>query len=146
MRRFWDKVVKDESGCWLWTGAKMRWGYANFKIDGKYFRVHRLAWELVKGEIPEGLFVLHSCDVRHCVNPAHLFLGTQADNVDDMIKKGRNYTGVHAGVKNSNAKLTDDQVRAIRIDKRSQREIAKDYGVGRSTISMVKTSAWGHVK
>lgn len=92
--RLWEKVIKGE-GCWLWTGAKSEKGYGNiFKKRGNgrtAVMVHRVSYEIHFGEIPEGLFVLHRCDVPACVNPSHLFLGTAQDNVDDMIAKGRGH-------------------------------------------------------
>lgn len=89
---FWRRVKKTR-GCWLWTGAKTRGNYGelvhvvNRKQTG--WRAHRLSWVLNKGEIPDGLQVLHRCDNPPCVNPEHLFLGTQHDNITDMWLKGR---------------------------------------------------------
>lgn len=86
--RFWPKV--DKSGdCWLWTGATYPSGYGEFMFDTSIVAAHRAAWRLTRGSIPEGTLVLHRCDVRACVNPAHLFLGSQLDNMRDMAHKGR---------------------------------------------------------
>jgi hypothetical protein len=90
-QRFWAKVEKTD-GCWLWTAAKDRLGYGYFKWDGKQGKAYRYSWTLHNGPIPTGMCVLHRCDTPSCVNPAHLFLGTQADNVRDMDAKGRRGT------------------------------------------------------
>jgi hypothetical protein len=78
-----------ECGCWLWTGSVDKSGYGTTKLDGKWRTMHRLSWEYHNGQIPKGLQVLHKCDVPSCINPEHLFLGTQKDNVHDGIRKGR---------------------------------------------------------
>lgn len=78
-----------DSNCWLWTGAKMSRGYGTFSIGVKTYRAHRIAYEIAKGPIPEGKFVCHTCDVRDCVNPAHLWIGTVTDNAQDMMRKNR---------------------------------------------------------
>jgi len=88
MKRFWDKVEKTD-GCWLWTASKSEDGYGYFRFDGGMRKAHRMSWLFTNGEIPEGMFVCHSCDNPSCVNPEHLWLGTNQDNQDDMNEKGR---------------------------------------------------------
>ena len=88
MDRFWQKVNVTPT-CWLWTASQNSDGYGVFSLDARTLRAHRVSWTLHAGKIPEGLCVLHSCDVRNCVRPAHLFLGTQRDNMVDASQKGR---------------------------------------------------------
>ena len=89
--RFWQYVEREPTGCWLWTGARIHSGYGSFRLSRPPRTVvaHRLSWEMDHGPIPMGLWVLHHCDVRACVRPAHLFLGTNLDNVRDCTLKGR---------------------------------------------------------
>jgi hypothetical protein len=77
------------NGCWKWTGGKTAQGYGNIWFDGSLRRANRIRWQLCFGEIPEGMLVLHKCDNPECTNPDHLFIGTQKDNMQDMIQKGR---------------------------------------------------------
>lgn len=87
--RFWTKVRKT-GGCWLWTASRDRWGYGMILGPKRRPRLaHRVAWELTFGAVPIGLLVLHHCDIPHCVNPSHLWLGTQRDNLADAKAKGR---------------------------------------------------------
>lgn len=88
-RVFWTQTVISETGCWLWTGTRQGRGYGFVIRNRRRFLAHRYAFVLVNGPIPDGLQVLHRCDVRLCVNPAHLFVGTQGDNMQDMASKGR---------------------------------------------------------
>ena len=117
-QRFWPRVCKTK-GCWLWTGSQVK-GYGVLRLQGKqkeliglsYVRAHRFSWELHFGTIFKSISVLHKCDVPSCVNPKHLFLGTQTDNIRDMDAKGRR--GVVKGSSHPNSVLTDGQVREMR--------------------------------
>jgi hypothetical protein len=119
--RFWSKVQKTD-GCWLWLACRSnRYGAFKPAPDQPMCRAHRMAWQLTNGPIPDGLSVCHHCDTPTCVNPAHLFLGTQSDNLRDMAAKQRGRGKVNAPAcivpppKNFNAKkLSADDVRTIR--------------------------------
>ena len=126
----------DESGCWLWIGSKTRAGYGGFlrSIEGrnKYFYAHRFIYELANGPVANGLFCCHHCDVRNCVNPEHIFLGTSQDNTRDMIAKGRNksFKVITEGIKNA--------IRAAyATGKYKQYEVQKEYDVSVSTIAKI---------
>jgi hypothetical protein len=133
--RFDAKYIPEpNSGCWLWTGQIVRFGYGLIKNQNRRPRMaHRVSYELHRGHIPDGLLVCHRCDNPPCVNPAHLFLGTYADNNRDCQKKGRNTRGErHAG-----AKLTTDEVRSIRrmyAAGTSQAQLAREFGTSPATI------------
>ena len=104
-QRFWRQVARGEPGdCWRWLGGTRK-GYGRFKLKGRMVTAHRHAYELEVGPIPDGLFVLHECDNPSCVNPRHLFLGTQLDNIRDRDKKGR-HVACH-GERHGEAKLTE---------------------------------------
>lgn len=99
-QRFWSKARKTD-GCWVWLAGKDKDGYGNFSVGqratARPVRAHRVAWELTHGSIPDGLFVLHECDNPPCVRPDHLFLGTNQNNMDDMVAKGRGSIGIRNG-------------------------------------------------
>lgn len=145
--RFWQKVARMVTGCWNWCASTNGGGYGQIWDDNKRRRIdaHRLSWEIHFGRIPEGLSVLHRCDNRLCVRPDHLFLGFQSDNIRDAWNKGR----LVFGQKQWCAKLTDDDVRAIRILRlrgHSLKFLATKYGVSQSTISLVaRYKRWKHV-
>lgn len=149
MERFWEKVDKrGPNECWLWTGTHHGGGYGLFGINKRMVRTHRFSYELHNGPIPDGLEVLHECDNPPCVNPAHLFLGTHQDNMDDMHSKDRHNAAKGESV--GGAKLTEDQVRQIR-QRRTNGEtgvtLAKEYGVSAAVISKVHLrQTWRHVE
>lgn len=115
--------------CIRWTGRIQPNGYGQFRLNGKTQYAHRAAYTLFNGEIPEGYVVMHSCDNRWCVNPRHLTLGTQADNLIDMTRKGRH----------SKTVIPNDHIEVIRNDTRSSYVIAREWGVNPSTIQKIKS-------
>lgn len=155
--RFLKKVgPPDANGCWNWLAGMNTNGYG---VMGKLG--HRVAWELFNGPIPVNMCVLHHCDNPRCVNPAHLFIGTQNDNMQDMIKKGRGATGdrhgshihperVRRGELNGNAKLTEKTIRDIRL--RYTRRVATaaslaaEYDIALSTTyRIIRRQSWKHI-
>ena len=134
------------TGCWLWRGT-IHFGYGKICINGKNCRAHRLSWERHNGPIPEGLLVCHKCDVRHCINPSHLFIGTQKDNIQDASQKGSKPQGEN----HKNSKTTEATVLKIRIEydqmvEKSQRELAKKYRMSQSAIWQIVTKkTWRHI-
>ncbi len=132
------------SGCWIWIGSVKPAGYGQFTWNGRQGYAHRFSWELHNGAIPCGLYVLHICDNRPCVNPEHLFLGTHTDNMRDAAEKGRNKYPVYYGEESPRALLTEQQVLKIFVDGRTRVKIAQEYGVDRTTISAIKRGKnWG---
>ncbi|WP_105133474.1 HNH endonuclease signature motif containing protein [Burkholderia sp. BE12] len=140
----WTEAIP-ESGCLIWMGAITPRGYGEITLGGRAQRAHRIAYQIAHGPIPPGMQVLHRCDVRCCVAPGHLFLGKEIDNVRDMIEKGRRAST--AGARNGAAKLTDDQVRAIRSDLRAQTAVAEAFGIHQSLVSLIRArKRWAHVE
>lgn len=136
--RFERKVERIPfSGCWIWIGAARPLGYGSFYLGGVVSEAHRASWRLYRGDIQAGQYVCHSCDVRLCVNPSHLFLGTPSDNQQDMISKGRDRAG-HLRRRLKIAKLTADQVSEIRASTLSFRKLAKVYSVSAGCIQHAK--------
>ena len=150
-RRFWIRVNKTSDGCWNWTGAKTSQGYGVVWIiggKGKRIYAHRKSWEIIHGAVPATMEVLHHCDNPSCVRPGHLFLGTQADNMADMNRKGR--LRVLRGEENCWAKLNAAAVKIIRsmvpFETGDVPELAQQFGV---SVASVRDAAcrrsWKHV-
>jgi hypothetical protein len=156
-----ERLVENSNGCVEWTGHKMRYGYV--RINGKIQKTHRLAWELKNGEITDGLFVLHKCDNPACCNVDHLFLGTQKDNMQDALKKGRlkfphcppekkargtrNGMWIHrhkfTGSDNNNAKLNDGQRDELCELKRTgitAKELSEKFNISESQVLRIARS------
>lgn len=142
-------VPVTESGCWIWLGnlTKKGYGVMSFERGKRRSHAHRVAYELYRGPIPDGLVVCHKCDAPSCVNPAHLFIGTQADNLRDMHTKGRRSSDTGSpGVLNHNAKLTDLDALAIFRSPRPQRTLASEFGVSQRAVWQIKNKrAWLHI-
>jgi hypothetical protein len=161
--RFWRHVAKRDNGCWEWAGATWS-GYGIFCTNRKDIRwtmgAHRFSYELAHGAIPDGLFVCHRCDNRGCVNPDHLFLGTNSENLMDASRKGRIASGDRNGLRvhpesalkgeaNGFARLTLAAVLAIRAERlagRPYHKIASRYGISTSQVfNVCQRKQWRHV-
>lgn len=146
-KRLWPRVNKgNASECWEWSGAKTKAGYGLLTIKYKNYLAHRLAWELHNdSKIPKGVFVCHHCDNPACCNPAHLFLGTQADNMKDAAMKGR----VMQGEGHFSTDLTIDDVRRIRYlgyTNMTKKNIGEKFGISRQSVTdILLKRTWGHV-
>lgn len=145
--RFWRYVKKVDNGCWEWLGCLSKNGYGVFSVphipgENKHSYAHRFSWELHFGSIPEGKVICHKCDNPSCLNPEHLFIGTQKDNLADMVKKNR---GAH-GERNGNTKLKEEEV--IRIFKWEgvKKRIAEEYGISYQCVYDIKRGRrWARV-
>lgn len=131
-----------ECGCWVWMGAITSRGYGQLQKNNKKIYAHRASYMAFKGDIPDGMYVCHTCDNVSCVNPDHLFLGSQKDNMQDMKNKGRSTFGE----KNGQAKLTPLQILQIKAMKKTQQKIADCFGISRQLVGYIKSGKrWGHV-
>lgn len=142
--RFWSKVEKTAT-CWLWTAAVDGRGYGVIGLGGKgdgLGRAHRVSWEMANGPIPEGAILCHTCDVKRCVRPDHLYAGTKADNARDAIERGQMSSGpshpVRRGMDHWKARLSDADVttiRARRLAGEKQSALAREFGVSEAHVS-----------
>ena len=143
LMRFWGKVQRS-GDCWLWLGYKQPDGYGQVNVDGKTLNSHKHVYELFNGKVPSGMEILHSCDVRHCVNPAHMSIGTHTDNMRDAMRKGRNTKGELT----KRNKITETQAREILSLKGNARaaELARKHGVKPGAITAIwRGDLWRHI-
>jgi hypothetical protein len=162
LERFWEKVrIAGEQDCWLWTGAVGRHGYGNFGMKaGHTVRAHRFSYELAKGSIPSGLVILHGCDTALCVNPAHLSVGTQRDNMRDMVTKGRALVGDKNPTRvNPSCRVRGEGHGMVRLQRSDvleirrrvgageiYRSIARDFNISTSYVSQIfHRKHWSHI-
>ena len=135
--RFW-RFVEPCEGCWEWKGNRNTTGYGQIRVGrkGPSYLAHRISYELHKGPIPDGKIVRHICDNPSCVNPDHLEVGTHKDNAQDCIDRGRRARRIRPHTRMR--KLTDDQVRAIRADRRHAMLVAIDHGISEVTVYNIR--------
>lgn len=141
--RFHAKYIPEpNSGCWLWDGCITSAGYGRMRVGGRPSLAHRASYEMHVGPIPPGMLVCHKCDVPGCVNPQHLFLGTQRDNMADMKSKGRASTGE----RHPRAKLTDFEVATLRAQfatgMHTKSELARKWKTHNVTITNILTGRY----
>lgn len=146
LQRFFEKIVFGMSECWYWRGGLHKLGYGLFAAIGEH-KAHRVSYRLFNGSIPNGMDVLHKCDVRNCVNPEHLFAGTHTDNMRDMVSKGRARCVPQPGENHPMSKLTAVQVEEIRrryaAGGISMRKLGTEFGVGAMNICrIVNNQMW----
>jgi len=144
-QRLMEKVARQANDCWQWTGNHHQYGYGLLKIDGKQIRAHRISWELKNGAIPAGLHILHRCDTPSCVNPDHLFLGTQADNIADKLAKGRQARGER--LHSSKLKVVQViEIKRLLAAGAKNRTLARQFDVTPTAIRAIAAGrAWKHI-
>ena len=154
--KFWSRVNRNgpihptHGQCWDWSGPITKFGYARIRFNGRLTMCHRISWQLSRGPIPDNLRVLHKCDRRSCVNPDHLFLGTQADNIADMFIKGRDRQANRIGEMNTQARITESDVLYIRRNYRkrpsNKRHLAAMFGISVYHVAaIVHRQKWKHI-
>ena len=146
--RFWTKVIKSSSEkCWLWQAFVNPDGYGQFRYKDRMVNAHRISWKLSGNSISNGEVICHKCDNPSCVNPKHLFSGTQTDNIKDMDNKGRRGSAI--GEKSGRSKLTEKEVleiRKLRKQGYKLKEISKKFNVSLYTIYDISNRrTWRHI-
>jgi hypothetical protein len=137
-----ESQIQANGECLEWTGRLWKTGYGRFHFDNKDWKAHRLAWTFARGTLTPDQCLLHSCDNRKCVNPAHLFIGTRAENNADKAAKGRQSKGAQV----CTAKLDEQAVRALRVMPGTSDELAAHFGLTRDHINKIKRrEVWKHV-
>ncbi len=144
-----ESIPEPTSGCTLWFGGADKHGYGRLTWNGRSVLAHRLSYECERGPIPKGLHLLHRCDNPACINPDHLRPGTQAENVADMMAKGRESRAprpYHRGEGNPNNRITEDVVRGVLLSDLPQRAAAKTFGIAGAWVQRIRArEVWTHV-
>ena len=144
--RFWEKVDKKSFGCWEWTAHLDKRGYGRFGVsDGKGIGAHRYSYALHNGAFKKALYVCHKCDNPKCVNPEHLFLGTHQDNMDDMVRKGRQRS--LKGEESPSCKISQETAQAVLDSELTYSQTAEKFGMTKSSVAAIKARRmWKHLK
>ena len=155
-----ERIVESDKGCWVWQGGVTTGGYGSAHVGRKTYRAHRISWVVFRGDIPIGLWVLHTCDNPPCINPEHLYLGTRADNDQDAKDRNRLATGdrhgmrlhpesVPRGERQGSSRLTADIVRQMRIlaGSMTQCALAQQFGITQVHVGrIINRQEWAHVE
>lgn len=152
IEKFWNNSrinTADPNVCWEWNNKRRPAGYGMFYFRGKWFSAHRISFQIVKGDIPDGLFVCHSCDNKSCINPAHLFLGTNRDNILDAVKKGIHGKNLHRGTRHYRSLVQETDIILIRrlaAKRFSHGQIADLFDMTRRNVTKIVNRAnWKHI-
>lgn len=146
--RFYTKIEKeDENGCWIWGASKNQYGYGQIAFQKKPILAHRLSYIIHKGNISKSCVIRHTCDTPACVNPNHLEIGTQADNMNDMWERKRGNTTIKSrGCHHYLSKLTEEQVKSIRSSNKTVQELSDDYNIKYHAMwNIVHKRTWKHL-
>lgn len=144
-KKIQDNSVRiTESGCWIWTGSLNKHGYGRLTFGAKTnIGAHRASYELMHGKIPDGLFALHRCDIKCCVNPDHIFIGTQQENMSDKVAKNRQAKGHRHGM----SKLTEEQAKEAKFGRARSSELAKKFNCSAVMIRQIRGGLyWKHLE
>lgn len=143
----WDRSFRVTPGCWEWNLYKVPRGYGMFAVKSHMYSAHRVSWMIYNGTIPDNMHICHRCDNPSCVNPDHLWLGTNKDNVDDSVRKGRRFSA--AGSLNGFSKLTENDViriRAARASGATCKYIAGKFNINLMYVyDIINRRCWKHI-
>ncbi len=138
-----NSVRVPESGCWIWIGSLNKYGYGRLTFGAKTnIGAHRASYELRHGKIPDGLFALHRCDIKCCVNPDHIFIGTQQENMSDKVAKNRQAKGHRHGM----SRLSEEQAKEAKFGSARPSELAKKFNCSAVMIRQIRSGLyWRHL-
>ncbi len=145
-KRFWEKVIKVEKGCWTWSKCRGKKGYGTFRFNDRNYQAHVFSYIIHNGPVPEGKQINHHCDNRACVKPDHIYAGTAKENTRDMMDRGRHKCNPTKGENHPNSVFTNEQILYIRSSSKKQTELGKEFGVSLGVISnIIVKRTWKHI-